>query len=64
MLGRLHWASNETAPAYAGHIEGAIRAGTLAADTIVRLLDAAPDPAPDAADPLTPQRWAEARHAA
>jgi len=56
LLGRLHWASTETAPAYAGHIEGAIRAGTLTANTIVRLLDAAPDSAPDAADPLTSQR--------
>lgn len=42
VLGRLHWASTETAPAHAGHIEGAIRAGTHAADTIVRLLDATP----------------------
>lgn len=25
--GRVHWASTETATAYAGHIEGAIRAG-------------------------------------
>lgn len=51
LLGRLHWASTETAPAYAGHIEGALRAGTVAADTVVRLLDAAPGSAPDAADP-------------
>jgi monoamine oxidase len=56
LLGRLHWASTETAPAYAGHIEGAIRAGAYAADTIVRLLDATPDSAPNAADALTAQR--------
>lgn len=30
-LGRLHWASTETAPAFAGHIEGAIEAGMRAA---------------------------------
>jgi hypothetical protein len=35
--GRIHWASTETSPAYAGHIEGAIRAGTRAARTITRL---------------------------
>jgi monoamine oxidase len=35
--GKLHWASTETAPAYAGHIEGAIRAGQHAAATIARL---------------------------
>lgn len=36
-LGRLHWASTETAPAYAGHIEGALLAGALAADRIIGL---------------------------
>ena len=35
VLGRLHWASTETAPAYAGHIEGAVRAGASAADRII-----------------------------
>jgi monoamine oxidase len=46
LLGRLHWASTETAPAYTGHIEGALRAGAHAADTIVRLLGAAVAPEP------------------
>jgi len=32
--GRLHWASTETADAYAGHIEGAIRAGLGAAGRV------------------------------
>jgi monoamine oxidase len=32
--GRIHWASTETASAYAGHIEGAIRAGTDAARNV------------------------------
>jgi len=36
-LGRLHWASTETALAYAGHIEGALRAGASAADRIIGL---------------------------
>jgi len=54
VLGRLHWASTETAPACAGHIEGAIRAGTHCAGTIVRLL-ASPDPAPRQRTP-DPQR--------
>jgi len=55
LLGRLHWASTETAPAYAGHVEGAIRAGILAAATIVRSLDAAADARPKATEPPTPQ---------
>ncbi|MFG3420945.1 FAD-dependent oxidoreductase [Micromonospora sp. NPDC048063] len=33
---RVHWASTETATAYAGHIEGAVRAGLSAAKTIAR----------------------------
>ncbi|MDK3258825.1 flavin monoamine oxidase family protein [Blastococcus capsensis] len=37
VAGRIHWASTETAPDHAGHIEGAIRAGTQAARTITRL---------------------------
>lgn len=37
VLGRLHFASTETAPSYAGHIEGAIRAGLRAANRIARL---------------------------
>lgn len=45
--GRLHWASTETAPVYAGHVEGAIRAGLRAARTILQLQR----PAPDAAKP-------------
>ena len=45
VLGRLHWASTETAPVYAGHIEGAIRAGAHAASTIARLTATARDPA-------------------
>ncbi|WP_052207071.1 flavin monoamine oxidase family protein [Sinomonas humi] len=36
--GRVQWASTETATDYAGHIEGAIRAGSRAAKDIVRLL--------------------------
>ncbi len=35
VLGRLHWASTETAPAYPGHIEGAVRAGAAAAQRII-----------------------------
>ncbi|ROR96298.1 monoamine oxidase [Salana multivorans] len=38
VLGRLHWASTETATAYAGHVEGAIVAGRRAADRAVRAL--------------------------
>lgn len=37
VLGRLHWASTETAPSYAGHIEGALRAGAAAAKRIIGL---------------------------
>jgi monoamine oxidase len=37
VAGRIHWASTETAPDYAGHIEGAIRAGTWAARSIIHL---------------------------
>lgn len=33
--GRLHWASTETAPAFAGHIEGALLAGELAAEAVL-----------------------------
>ena len=36
--GRLHWASTETATEYAGHVEGAIRAGLRAADAVARSL--------------------------
>ncbi len=32
--GRLHWASTETAPAYAGHVEGALRAAERAVAAI------------------------------
>lgn len=32
---RIHWASTETAEAYAGHIEGAIRAGLAAASAVI-----------------------------
>jgi monoamine oxidase len=39
--GRLHWGSTETAPDFAGHIEGAIRAGARAASAIVQLSSAA-----------------------
>ncbi|SNR92467.1 Flavin containing amine oxidoreductase [Blastococcus mobilis] len=35
--GRIHWASTETATDYAGHIEGAIRAGIQAARSITHL---------------------------
>lgn len=31
---RIHWASTETAPAYAGHLEGAVIAGLLASQAI------------------------------
>jgi monoamine oxidase len=34
--GRIHWASTETATAYSGHIEGAIRAGLSSANRITR----------------------------
>ena len=37
VAGRIHWASTETATDYAGHIEGAIRAGTQAARSIALL---------------------------
>ncbi|MFJ2620183.1 flavin monoamine oxidase family protein [Glutamicibacter sp. NPDC087344] len=32
--GRIHWASTETAPAFAGHLEGALLAGLRAAEAI------------------------------
>ena len=32
--GRIHWASTETATDYAGHVEGAIRAGIHAAEHV------------------------------
>jgi len=51
VLGRLHWASTETAPAYAGHVEGAIRAGLHAAEGIDRLRAAASEPATASAAP-------------
>jgi monoamine oxidase len=38
VAGRIHWASTETATDYAGHIEGAIRAGTQAARSITHLV--------------------------
>lgn len=34
--GRIHWASSETATEHAGHLEGAIRAGTSAARAILQ----------------------------
>ena len=37
-LERLHWASTETAPAFAGHIEGAIEAGMRAARNTERAI--------------------------
>jgi monoamine oxidase len=37
VAGRIHWASTETAPDYAGHIEGALQAGTRAARAITHL---------------------------
>lgn len=40
-LRRLHWASTETSPTYAGHIEGALLAGASAAHRIARLAAAA-----------------------
>lgn len=39
--GRIHWASTETATAYAGHVEGAIRAGAQAARQVENALQAA-----------------------
>lgn len=36
VAGRLYWASTETATAFAGHVEGAIRAGLAAAERVVR----------------------------
>jgi len=36
--GRLHWASTETAPWAAGHLEGAVSAGVRAADAVERAL--------------------------
>ncbi len=35
VAGRLHWASTETATQYAGHIEGALRAGSQAAAAVL-----------------------------
>lgn len=49
---RLHLASTETAPGYAGHVEGAIRAGAHAADVIAGLT--APH-RPSRPDPATPR---------
>lgn len=40
VLGRLHFASTETAPSHAGHVEGAVRAGLHAAGTVHGLLPA------------------------
>ncbi|MET8567668.1 FAD-dependent oxidoreductase [Streptomyces sp. NPDC004783] len=37
--GRLHWASTETATAFAGHIEGALAAGERAARAVLTALD-------------------------
>ncbi len=39
--GRIHWASTETSAQHAGHIEGALRAGTRAARAILLALEAA-----------------------
>ncbi|MFI2436319.1 FAD-dependent oxidoreductase [Streptomyces sp. NPDC018693] len=38
--GRLHWASTETAPDHAGHIEGALAAGERAAQAVLAAPDA------------------------
>ncbi|MGN6332199.1 MAG: flavin monoamine oxidase family protein [Motilibacteraceae bacterium] len=41
--GRIHWAGTETAPRFAGHLEGAVRAGIRAAGQgLGRLADATP----------------------
>jgi monoamine oxidase len=36
--GRIHWAGTETAPGFAGHLEGAVRAGVRAAGEALRRL--------------------------
>lgn len=38
--GRVHWASTETAPGYAGHLEGAVIGGLLAARAVVDAMEA------------------------
>ncbi|MDA8207672.1 MAG: FAD-dependent oxidoreductase [Actinomycetota bacterium] len=45
-LERLHWASTETAPAFAGHIEGALEAGMRAARNAGRAAKGVLPPAP------------------
>ncbi|BCW06429.1 NAD(P)/FAD-dependent oxidoreductase [Arthrobacter sp. NtRootA1] len=40
IYGRIHWASTETAPSYAGHLEGAATAGILAAQATAENEDA------------------------
>ena len=39
LAGRLHWASTETAPDQAGHIEGALNAGQQAARAILAAVE-------------------------
>jgi len=41
VAGRIHWASTETSSQYPGHIEGALRAGTEAARSILLAIEAA-----------------------
>lgn len=40
--GRLHWASTETSPVFAGHVEGALAAGELAAAAVLSALGVRP----------------------
>ncbi|WP_035758488.1 flavin monoamine oxidase family protein [Granulicoccus phenolivorans] len=44
--GRLHWASTETAPAFAGHLEGALRSGLRAAEAVRTTCSAIPETDP------------------
>lgn len=44
-VGRVHWAGAETADAWTGYIEGAVRSGERAAAEVWAALDAAPRPA-------------------
>ncbi|WP_410638791.1 flavin monoamine oxidase family protein [Amycolatopsis sp. lyj-346] len=51
-VGRIHWAGTETSPRWYGYIEGAVRSGELAADTVIRALRPRPPaPAGEAARP-------------
>jgi monoamine oxidase len=38
-VGRIHWASTETSPVWAGYMDGAVRAGERVAKSVLRLLN-------------------------